>query len=83
MTKKNTPTITKAALATREYTHVLSDLRKQIKQAQIKAALAANKELIKLYWGIGKTIVEKQKEYSWGSSFIEQLANLSFVVLTK
>ncbi len=61
-------------LDAQEYGHILTHLKKEIKEAQIKAALAANKELIKLYWSIGQTIVEKQSAYGWGSGFIEQLA---------
>ena len=52
----------------------LSDIKKQVKKAQVKAAFSANKELIKLYWTIGKTIVDKQKDNGWGSNFLEQLA---------
>ena len=72
--KKQHSSTTQTAVSTKEYVRTLSDLKKQIKQAQIKVSLAANKELIKLYWAIGKTIVEKQKEYSWGSNVIEQLS---------
>lgn len=35
--------------------------------------LSANRELIKLYWHIGKTLSKKQKECGWGSSVIEKL----------
>ena len=59
----------------KEYTEILVALKKQIQATQIKAALAANKELIKLYWHIGRTITEKQKNSRWGSSIIERLAN--------
>jgi predicted nuclease of restriction endonuclease-like (RecB) superfamily len=67
---------TKATLPTsaKEYARTFAEIKKHVQEAQVKAALAANKELIKLYWYIGKTIVEKQKESSWGSSIIEQLA---------
>lgn len=58
-----------------EYANVLLDVKNQIRQSQVKAALAANKELIKLYWSIGKTIAEKQKVSGWGTGVIECLAN--------
>lgn len=45
---------------TREYTQVLSDIKKQANAAQVEAAIAATKELSALYWSIGKTITEKQ-----------------------
>ncbi len=62
------------AVVTREYTETLATLKQQIQEAQIKAALSVNKELIKLYWSIGKTILEKQKTDGWGATTIEQLA---------
>jgi predicted nuclease of restriction endonuclease-like (RecB) superfamily len=58
-----------------EYVETLVLLKAQIQEAQIKATLSANKELIKLYWSIGKIIVEKQKAEGWGTKVIEQLAN--------
>src|SRR3972149_6847348 len=64
-----------STVSIKEYTNVLLNIKNQIRQSQVKAALAANKELIKLYWNIGRTIAEKQKESGWGSSVIERLAN--------
>ena len=45
--------------STKEYETTLADLKKHIRSSQLKAAVVVNKELIKLYWIIGKTIVEK------------------------
>ena len=61
-------------ILTKEYVKILSNIKKRIQTTQIKAAAAANTELIRLYWSIGKTIVEKQKDHGWGSKFLEQLA---------
>ena len=36
------------SVATKEYTATLAALKQQVQEAQIKASLAANKELIKL-----------------------------------
>jgi len=33
-----------------------------------------NKTLLELYWEIGKSIIEKQKEYGWGKSIVETLS---------
>lgn len=46
----------------REYTEVLADIRKRIQEAQVRATISANKELINLYWSIGKIIAEKQEK---------------------
>lgn len=63
-----------APVSTQDYAKTLVDLKEHIAQTQIKAAMAANKELIKLYWYIGQTIVEKQEKCGWGTSVIERLA---------
>lgn len=60
--------------ATKEYAETLLGIKTQIRKAQIKAILSANKELISLYWNIGKAVFEIQKQYKWGSNFINQLA---------
>jgi len=73
--KKLTPSKNKKIPTIKEYAQTLSDIKKHIKAAQIKAALAANKELLKLYWYIGNTISEKQQLSSWGSNIIEKLAH--------
>src|ERR1700741_4079919 len=61
--------------STKEYAQTLADLKQRIRSAQVKAALAANSELLLLYWDLGKTIIERQKVYGWGSKFVEVLAN--------
>lgn len=58
----------------KEYVQTLLKIKEQVNAAQVKAAFSASEELIKLYWSIGKTIIDKQKDYGWGSSFLEQLA---------
>ena len=55
----------------REYFEILEDIKVRIKTAQYKAVLGANKELIELYWNIGKMIIANTKH---GTKFIENLA---------
>jgi predicted nuclease of restriction endonuclease-like (RecB) superfamily len=57
-----------------EYTNLLQDVKQRIRSAQYEALKAVNKELIHLYWDIGKMIVSRQKGASWGKSVVEQLA---------
>jgi len=57
-----------------DYRSWLVELKLTIKQSQIKAALSVNSELIRLYWDMGRQIVEKQQNTSWGSGFIDQLS---------
>ena len=54
-----------------EYLNLVQMVKQEIKQAQYKAALSVNKELIMLYYGIGRLINEHK---SWGNKFIENLA---------
>ena len=72
--KKPSPAKNHPVAKIKEYAQTLADIKKHVKEAQVKAALAANKELLKLYWYIGSAIVKSQKEYGWGANIIEQLA---------
>ena len=44
------------------YPMLLKDIKSRIRSAQIKAALSVNRELIELYWDIGKLITARQKK---------------------
>jgi len=52
----------------------VKEIKAQIKSAQYLALQKVNKEQIKLYWNIGKSILEKQQQFSWGKSIVELLA---------
>ncbi|WP_434985884.1 PDDEXK nuclease domain-containing protein [Vreelandella zhaodongensis] len=56
------------------YASWLTELKPRIHQAQQRAALAVNHELLQLYWQIGKDILERQAQQGWGAKVIEQLA---------
>lgn len=56
------------------YDDFLRDLKQQIRAAQVGAVLAVNRELVLLYWQIGKEILTRQKEDGWGTRVIERLA---------
>lgn len=57
-----------------DYKNWLIELKSKIQQSQIKAALAVNSQLIRLYWDLGQQIVEKQETAKWGSGFIDRLS---------
>lgn len=57
------------------YATVLSDLKARIRSAQLKAAVAVNTELIRLYWDIGHVILQRQQAEGWGSKVIERLGD--------
>lgn len=58
----------------KEYASTLAELKTRIQECQVRAVSAVNKELISLYWLVGKIIVEKQEKSGWGTSVIEKLA---------
>lgn len=56
------------------YIQVLDELKVKIRTAQVKAALSVNSQMVILYWEIGKTILERQKQAGWGAKIVETLA---------
>ena len=58
-----------------EYSLFRDDILKRIRSAQYEALRAVNKELISLYWEIGRQITERQKVLGWGKSVVENLAH--------
>ncbi len=59
---------------TTDYTAFLKSIKTRITQARISIARSVNKELIQLYWSIGKDLSEKQENFGWGKSVVERLA---------
>lgn len=56
------------------YADWLADLKNRIHTAQQRATLAVNRELVLLYWQIGRDILTRQAEQGWGAKVIERLA---------
>jgi hypothetical protein len=61
-------------LVNSDYAAFVAELKARIQSALISEARAVNRDLILLYWDIGRGIVEKQAALGWGESVIEQLA---------
>ncbi len=57
------------------YINWLTELKTRIHNAQQQAALVVNRELVLLYWQIGRDILQRQAEQGWGSKVIERLAH--------
>ncbi len=62
------------ALVPQGYQELLGDLKERIRSAQIRAALSVNRELIGLYWQIGRAISERQETHGWGTQVIDRLS---------
>ena len=61
-------------VSTANYKKFITSLKAKIRSAQVKGAIAVNRALIKLYWEIGKEILEKQEQKGWGSNVLERVA---------
>lgn len=58
----------------RGYADWLVELKGRIQRAQQRATLAVNRELVGLYWQIGRDILARQAEQGWGAKVIDRLA---------
>src|SRR5262245_12169964 len=56
------------------YKNFVDEMKERLKAAQVRAALAVNKELIRFYWELGTELIHKQKTYKWGEQFLEQFS---------
>ncbi len=57
-----------------DFKYWFEPIKNKIKQSQIKAAFAINKEMIGLYWYLGKSIVNQQALMQWGDGFIDSVS---------
>ncbi len=57
-----------------DYATLLAEVKERIRAAQYEALRAVNKELIALYWDIGRMIVARQQGETWGKAVVEKLA---------
>jgi hypothetical protein len=67
---KNDP----AVLATPEYSKFIEELKARVTAARVTAARHVNRDMILLYWDIGRGIVEKQQMLGWGESVVEMVS---------
>lgn len=78
MAKKTTKRMSKTKktvpIPVKEYAKLFLNIKELMETTQIRAITAASKELLNLYWAIGKIVHEKQEASGWGSKFIDQLS---------
>ena len=53
-----------------DYITLLSEIKQKVRNAQIKASVRVNSELIMMYWELGESIVKKQVETNWGDGLL-------------
>ncbi len=56
------------------YSALLAALKERIREARLRSSFAVNRELILLYWSIGRDILSRQEQAGWGAKIIERLA---------
>jgi predicted nuclease of restriction endonuclease-like (RecB) superfamily len=56
------------------YAATLQEIKSHLRQARIRAVLAANPIVIEAYWKTGKIILARQQEAAWGAKVIDRLA---------
>jgi predicted nuclease of restriction endonuclease-like (RecB) superfamily len=57
-----------------DYAAWLNDLKTRVLSARQRAALAVSRELVLLYWQIGRDIAQRQQAQGWGAKVIDRLA---------
>jgi len=67
-------TMKDAFVTSPEYRQFISELEARVLSARISVGRAANRDIILLYWDIGRGIVEKQERLGWGNSVVEMVA---------
>ncbi len=60
--------------ATGTYADMLRSIKTAVSASQLRAQRTVNRELIGLYWIIGKEIAQRQEQEGWGKSVVEQLS---------
>ncbi len=74
MKRKRAPKTIVQQLGAQSYAHFLAGIKERIRTAQVKAALAANAELVLHYWEVGRDILANQARQGWGAKVIDRLA---------
>lgn len=63
-----------AEIDAQSYTAFVGDLKQKIAAARHRAGLSINRELVILYWTIGRDILGRQEREGWGTKVIDRLA---------
>ncbi len=56
------------------YAELLEQLKVRVRSTQVRAARAANTELLGLYWSVGRDILDRQDQAGWGTGVVSRLA---------
>lgn len=62
------------SLSSESYGSLLGEIKERIRSAQLAALRSVNRELIELYWDIGRLILQRQQGETWGGGVVENLS---------
>jgi hypothetical protein len=65
--------MSQAAMLPAGYAEWIADVKLRIRATQQRAALAVNKELLQLYWQIGRDILDQQAAAGWGTGILSRI----------
>ena len=57
------------------YNELLDEISTRISTSQVRAALGVSRELVLLYWAVGREILVRQQAEGWGSKVIDRLGS--------
>lgn len=72
--QKESNQITRRQTLPDTYPVLLQELKQRIRESQLRAAVSVNRELVLLYWRIGRDILVRQQRENWGAKVIDRLA---------
>jgi predicted nuclease of restriction endonuclease-like (RecB) superfamily len=75
MVRRASKLIKSSANLPADYAPLLADIKRRVQSARIKAGLAANRELLSLYWDIGRLILSRQRTEGWGARVVDRLSS--------
>ena len=56
------------------YREFIADLKQRVRTTQFRAMRAANTEVMRLYWSVGRDILDRQKNEGWGAKVVDQIS---------
>lgn len=72
--KNDSTEMTKSQSLPDNYPALLRELKQRIRESQLRASVVVNRELVLLYWQIGRDILVRQEREHWGAKVIDRLA---------
>lgn len=68
------PAAPRRAELPRGYARTLGEIKRRIQEERLRVVLAANSAMVRLYWDVGRVILERQRHEGWGARVIDRLS---------